>query len=362
MQSPRHAAFIFLAASLAPLGVAHCQGSPGIVSARATAILNHCDANLAKLRLMTLSVYARQSEQATARITELAAENVLLSRAANGNESLRFSDYPIASLVNPRPTGGRRNFHCVWNRNGTVEAFRAAHRLQEVSFSHRRSFFRRELCIGGGGAIAPVLGIFFGGMRRVTNVIRRSSKVIHISRKIVKIGKYVCLHVRASGSSGKYSLWIAPGFGYAIVRAVVRKEPGDEFLGRKLGSKPHAVPKGLHLPPEITQREVSFQFVLDQVKLTEKSGAWLPQRFRSQMRIRYVGGITDTTVLYGDVKKVSPTCNNHSPELKLNIPNGTPVWNEDRPTIQYIWKNGKVVPAHGKGGLKKPDGYIDGIR
>ena len=186
MQSLRHAVFIFLAASLVPLGVARYQGSPKIVSARANAILNRCDANLAKLRLMDLSVHVRQSEQATARITELATENLSLSRAANGNESLRFSDYPIASLVNPLRIGGSRIFQCVWNRKGTVEVFRAAHRLQDVSFSYRRSFFRCELCVGS-GAIAPVLGIFFGDMRRVTEVIRRSAKVIHVSREIVKI-------------------------------------------------------------------------------------------------------------------------------------------------------------------------------
>ena len=48
MRSPRQVAFIFLAASLVRVGVARCQGSPGIVSARATAALNRCDANLAK--------------------------------------------------------------------------------------------------------------------------------------------------------------------------------------------------------------------------------------------------------------------------------------------------------------------------
>ena len=77
---------------------------------------------------------------------------------------------------------------------------------------------------------------------------------------------------------------------------------------------------------------------------------------------RYAGGITDKTLLYGDVKKVSPTCNNHSPVFKLHIPNGTQVWNNDHPTIHDIWKNGNAVPWHDKGGLKKVSASNDGIR
>lgn len=68
------------------------------------------------------------------------------------------------------------------------------------SLRHTVSIFLRELCIGGGsGAIAPALAIFFGDMRRVTSVIRRSAKVIHVPQDRedckVRMPAFACLGI-----------------------------------------------------------------------------------------------------------------------------------------------------------------------
>lgn|GEM_PF-2620378 len=320
-------------------------------------ILRACAANFAKLSNSRIFATAKAKESFRGRMLGDMAYTQSLYRSGN-KLALEGNEWPISGLAHGVRIGSRIKDQNLWV--GKVWYFVGRHGTG-VTASFSRKVFRpwRDIAVGG-FAIAPALGILNGDIQPFPSILQQADMESHVSRKMVVIGAYRCLHLVASGRAGNYSLWVVPACGYCIARAVVSKGAGNSYMGnRPLGRKPY-YPKGWPFPK--AKRTAAFRMVLDHVHIGRSGDFWYPSSFRTVTTIRSIVGDVDINTVLADVHRVLLTCSPADSAFTPDIPQGTIVDNMDDPAIQYEWHNGKVVPAYDKKGIKKINRDIDDLR
>lgn len=142
---------------------------------------------------------------------------------------------------------------------------------------------------------------------------------------------------------GRYSLWIAPEYGYHITKAEASKSGDDIAGGRPLSSygKPRRLPgyKGIY-----PGKPLEVVLSLDVVECRKFGDVWIPTKGTYRRTRRHVDGRIITTA-----KECRVTCVDLDPDFEAlrafvpDIPDGTTVTVEGDERTAYRWFNGKPV-------------------
>jgi hypothetical protein len=147
----------------------------------------------------------------------------------------------------------------------------------------------------------------------------------------------VCRHLQANTKYGKYDIWVDPGKGFVLRKAVVLKQRGDlGWLDRPLDYLP---PAQADRPPMV-RLECSFH----SAKITRIGDAFLAQETaQSQTRI-YGDGmrrILKEKTTYRDLETKPDFEGAKAFDLSF-IPDGAIVFDAESPGFPLEWRHGKV--------------------
>jgi hypothetical protein len=164
-------------------------------------------------------------------------------------------------------------------------------------------------------------------------VILRDSGNAALQQAPEEVDKASCLVLEANTKQGHYKVWVDPEKGYNLRKAVVTKKGDDLYGGTPLSS---------------TNME-SATFALASVQFQEVDGIWIPIKgtFDRTQNVTGKGGpavwrstaksVRSNVVWNPDFDKIGA--------FHLDLPEGTPVRDEDFPGIRYEWHGDSVAPA-----------------
>lgn len=185
---------------------------------------------------------------------------------------------------------------------------------------------KRHLSLAYPGA--PLMGIMFGDYDQIGDIIQKAdNKSVREGQE--KIGDSWCYVIDASTKYGEYSLWIDPGRGHNIVKAKIIKEGTAIVLGNKLSNQKFI-------------RRISV--TLDNVKLQEKNGIWVPMSSNYEHAIEYFSGDKEVSKQSVELSKYEDDPDfDELNTFKPEIDNGAAVYIENI-SFTYEWIDGKLVP------------------
>ncbi len=351
-------AFVVVSATFTSVETATARKTP-------EEILHACARNLAGLRVVHASMRSViiQSTRSPHGLQTSSDQEVVESydRAATGSVAFHQREFPVSTGPHPLQVGRARRDDVFWVGGRMLSSLYFGPHFFEANISRRRVLLRDDIA-SAGCAVLPLLGILYGDEKPFPMVLDSQGMTLRLMRSPVMVGRYHCVVLKADGPAGAYSLWIDTHRGYALVRARVRKVPGNMFMGMAFGTPFPKPPKGVRVVVPRIRRETGFTLKLGGVVLATKAGIWFPQQCRWEFRMTHRGGAAEGDFIRCRVRALSLMCSPTNPAFNPDIPEGASVVDSVHPAIRYVWHKGKAVPAYDKTGIKQINRRIDDLR
>jgi len=189
-------------------------------------------------------------------------------------------------------------------------------------------------------------GVFMGDLEPLHDILQQGETHVRDTTDVVN---GVACHVLDSKSAhGKYTIWMDPDHGYNIVKAEVQKSVGDPFNGVTMSAGPSSAAKDY--PGFQGGRVIAFTLSLTNVRLEKQGEAWVPMAADYIATYRTSGGQTMKDTCYHERTQVRMRPDfDAMGAFKPVFPNGIRVYSSDFGTAEFVWKDGKPVPAVGGG-------------
>jgi hypothetical protein len=181
-----------------------------------------------------------------------------------------------------------------------------------------------------GHVASPLLGFFSGAMDRA-DVVLREARNMSVRDKTEQINGVDCYVVDADTNWGKYTVWLDPEHGHNIAKAIVLHIAGENhlFFGR---------------PFEVAGRKLTWSIEIARFK--EIDGVWVAVEAYQLYDRDFGNGNYEKTKTHTKLTEVilNPEHDSLGSFAHDNIPNGTPVYIVQVPSIQYTWQDGELIP------------------
>jgi hypothetical protein len=187
---------------------------------------------------------------------------------------------------------------------------------------------------------APLLGIFNGDLRPVTEILRESDR-LSLRPNTEVVNGSSCYVIEASGKHGKYTVWVDPEHSYNIAKAKVSKTGKAMAYGALLGTMDDF--------DEEIQRErhalTEMSFEIDNVRFEEINGKWIPVEADFDTIIE-----RDHKHITHDKRHHKRTLVDLEPDFEAigafaaDLPNKTKIVVPEAAGVIYMWQDGEIVP------------------
>lgn len=136
----------------------------------------------------------------------------------------------------------------------------------------------------------PLLGIFEGDSVPFFDILGRLPAGAVDCNDALLDGAH-CKLIEAKTSSGTYEVWIAPGSGFCVLKAVVRKARGDRYYEDTMGAPvPAEIAQLLKANEFPSSSLVASTFELDHVNVEKRNGIWIVISAEWATTEKYAGG------------------------------------------------------------------------
>jgi len=249
------------------------------------------------------------------------------------------------NLQNPEETASAEHSSKVRNIwDGTTSSYcsyKIAPRVSQAVISKQKKNIT-NLVTGYTGA--PLDGIFTGDRQPIDIVFSEASD-IDVRPEMEKVNGFNCYVIDAVTPYGKYNLWIDPEHGYNIAKAKVHKSGSDILYDKPINQyEAQSVPKGLKYNGILFNKRSEFFFELNVIEFQKINNVWFPAEASFQTENRYVDGRIVCYKTHHKRTNIDP-----NPDFEAiaafvpDFPEGTRVYIEEAPGINYTWQNGKLI-------------------
>ncbi|MBN2589483.1 MAG: hypothetical protein JXA96_06455 [Sedimentisphaerales bacterium] len=153
--------------------------------------------------------------------------------------------------------------------------------------------------------VSRLEGFFKGDREESVFSIIRGANNVKVRQDMDVIDGTSCYVLDAETPNGKYYIWIAPKYGYNMVKAHVYKSEGDILYGEQIGA-PSEVPSnsdpiailervGGNLP---IRRHSEFVFTIDNIRFENIDNVWVPVEADIQFITKYDNGDIQNTKVH----------------------------------------------------------------
>jgi hypothetical protein len=178
------------------------------------------------------------------------------------------------------------------------------------------------------------------GGRRVPELMLEMEQLEHVGD--AEVGGKTCHIVAGQSKDGKFTLWLAPEFGFLPLKAAYEKGPNDLMNDEPLSRRKHAV----NGPDKPALRMTSWSETIDQVTIAAFGSAHVPTAAHLSDSTRFDNGAeraSETTVTRDHIE-LNPSFEG-TDAFRVDVPEGFPVSNLDDADsgVRYVWHNGTPV-------------------
>ena len=205
-------------------------------------------------------------------------------------------------------------------------------------------------------------GIFHGDTQSFSEILSTSSAGIS-SFRYETIENSKCIVLESDNSYGNFQVWIDPERGYNMVKAVITKGPEDLYFDRPLKSYEYATNQQDETSSgksSETRTMTETVVKIDDVVLEKQGHQWIPVSSAHEKILKFSDGVINSVKINCKVKQleVAPDFDKMD-AFKVKVPNGTKVYVEGFPEIEYEWHHGKIVPFIDNSFLEQLDENIE---
>ena len=191
----------------------------------------------------------------------------------------------------------------------------------------------------------------------LTEILRHSADT-RISDAGSLIEGQPCLGVTGQSRYGTCTLYCDPKMGYLPRKIVVVKTGGDRYASRRVADTRFVAPSGRAMAPS------KVTFTAGSMEFRRFGNVVLPVACHVSQRYDFSDGswhIREMAVTREDVD-LRPDLQNRPGLFEPDIPEGTPLANQDNLQLPYEWHGGKPVPRVNQAALQHMDATGDDFR
>lgn len=209
----------------------------------------------------------------------------------------------------------------------------------------------------------PLLGYIESDTGHFADILKGSDNLSILDNNSEIDGKK-CVILYAETENGIYKVWFAPEYDYNVLRMELTKNIGDKAFGYIIGEEASTL-----LPQDINGRSLDaiqkkeYKFILNDIKLQEINGRWLPVEGKYYTKQTYKNGNYNET--WYETKREALDLNPDLKKLNAFVPkidNGVPVlYTHKTNIVDYMWQDGKVVPKLDTAVMDNMDNMLDTV-